>query len=175
MTTYYTYDPNTRRITPAPRVITNADGSRTANPTAAQSAAIGAYPLADPMPPAPTPPEGKRVVPEGYETIDTADGKAWVRTYRYEDALPPLPRRWTRFSIKTALARAGMLVAAKEYLQSVEIEPDYLAWEALSDCDYIEEGYGGTEKWNAMLDGAAVALGKDRSEIDAFLDMLPQS
>ena len=42
-----------------------------------------------------------------------------------------------------------------------------------TDCDYIEEGYGGDEKWNAILDGAARALGKTRAEIEAFLGSLP--
>ena len=48
-----------------------------------------------------------------------------------------------------------------------------MAWEALSDCDYVEEGFGGSEAWNALLNGAAVALGKTREEIDAFLDAIP--
>ena len=86
---------------------------------------------------------------------------------------PAPPRRWTRLSLKTALAQAEMLDAANAYLSGVEIATGYTAWEALTDADYIEEGFGGEEKWNALLDGAAVALGKTRSEIDAFLDALP--
>jgi hypothetical protein len=31
----------------------------------------------------------------------------------------------------------------------------------------------GAEAWNALLDGAAKALGKTRAEIDAFLDAIP--
>lgn len=49
----------------------------------------------------------------------------------------------------------------------------YTAREALTDCDYIEEGFGGAEAWSALLDGAADALGKTRSEIDAFLGAIP--
>ena len=86
---------------------------------------------------------------------------------------PPPPRRWTRLSIKTALAQAQMLDAARAYLVTKEIATGYTAWEALTDCDYIEEGFGGTEAWNALLDGAAVALGKTRAEIDAFLANIP--
>ena len=44
---------------------------------------------------------------------------------------------------------------------------------AFSRCDYIEEGYPTAEAWNALLDGAAQALGKTREEIDAFLDAIP--
>ena len=66
-----------------------------------------------------------------------------------------------------------MLDAARQFLSATEIATGYTAWEALTDCDYIEEGYPDAEKWNALLDGAAVALGKTREEIDAFLDAIP--
>lgn len=89
-----------------------------------------------------------------------------------EPSEPP-PRRWTRLAIKTALAQAGMLAAARTFLSSAEVATGYTAWEALTDCDYIEEGYGGAEAWAALLDGAADALGKTRAEIDAFLDAIP--
>lgn len=66
-----------------------------------------------------------------------------------------------------------MLSQTLAYLAQVDIATGYSAAEALQDCDYIEEGYGGPEKWNAVLDGAAQALGKTRAEIDAFLDQIP--
>ena len=66
-----------------------------------------------------------------------------------------------------------MLDAARQFLGATEIATGYTAWEALTDCDYIEEGYPTAEAWNALLDGAAVALGKTREEIDAFLDAIP--
>ena len=98
-------------------------------------------------------------------------GYKWV--YTLVDNPPAPPRRWSRLSIKTALAQAEMLDAARSYLTANEIATGYTAWEALTDCDYIEEGYGGVEKWNALLDGAAVALSKTREEIDAFLANIP--
>ena len=116
------------------------------------------------------PPEGKH-----YERTDKierdGDGYKWV--YVLVDNPPPPPRRWTRLSIKTALAQAGMLDAARAFLSASEIATGYTAWEALTDCDYIEEGYPNAEKWNALLDGAAQALGKTREDIDAFLDAIP--
>ncbi len=116
------------------------------------------------------PPEGKH-----YERTDkiepNGDGYRWV--YVLVDNPPPPPRRWSRLSIKTALATAGMLSQAYDFLASVEIANGYMAWDALIDCDYVEEGFGGAEAWNALLDGAAVALGKPREEIDAFLDAIP--
>jgi hypothetical protein len=86
---------------------------------------------------------------------------------------PPPPRRWTRFAIKGALADARLLPAVKAFLGAYELKPDYTALEAFTDVDYIEEFYGGEETWNALLDGAAVALGKTRAEIDAFLANIP--
>ena len=106
-----------------------------------------------------------------------ADASAW-REIPEGEVPPPdertaTPRRWTRLSIKTALANAGMLAAARTFLSSAEVATGYSAWEALTDCDYIEEGFGGDEKWNALLDGAAQALGKTRAEIDAFMEAIP--
>lgn len=86
--TYYTYSDETKRLTAAPNPAT-IGGHRVTNPSREMCATIGAYPRADPMPPAPTPPGGKIAVPDGYEAIDTADGKAWARKYRFAD--PPAP------------------------------------------------------------------------------------
>lgn len=137
-------------------------------PTAEDKALMGYLPLS---PDAPIdPPEGKH-----WERTDKIerddDGYKWV--YALVDNPPPPPRRWTRLSIKTALATAGMLDAARAFLLDAEINIGYTAWEALTDCNYVEEGFGGDEAWNALLDGAAVALGKTREEIDAFLANIP--
>ena len=104
----------------------------------------------------------------------TRDGETWRRVYEVREVPPPPPRRWSRLAIKTALAQAGLLTPAREYLAAVGLHTGYTAWEALTDCDYIEEGYPDAENWDALLDGAANALGKTRAEIDAFLDAIPQ-
>lgn len=137
-------------------------------PSAEDKAIMGYLPLSPDWPI--DPPEGKH-----YERTDKierdGDGYKWVYTLVANP--PPPPRRWTRLSIKTALAQAEMLDAARQFLSSTEIATGYTAWEALTDCDYIEKGFGGAEKWNALLDGAAQALGKTREEIDAFLANIP--
>ena len=137
-------------------------------PTAEDKALMGYLPLIDSV--MPTPPEGKHWERNG-KIYSHESGYAW--DYELVDNPPPPPRRWTRLSIKTALAKAGMLDAARQFLSASEIATGYTAWEALTDCDYIEEGFGGAEAWNALLDGAAGALGKTREEIDAFLDAIP--
>ena len=151
----------------APDVL-EINGRKVYNPKAVHCKIAGYLPLSPDFPV--DPPEGKH-----YERTDKierdGDGCKWV--YVLVDNPPPPPRRWTRLSIKTALATAGMLDAARQFLSATEIATGYTAWEALTDCDYIEEGFGGAEKWNALLDGAAQALGKTREEIDAFLANIP--
>ena len=116
------------------------------------------------------PPEGKH-----YERTDKierdGDGYKWV--YRLVDNPPPPPRRWTRLDILTALGESDMFDAAVAYLNSIEVKPHITAWLGLNTANYIEEGYPNAEAWNALLDGAAQALGKTREEIDAFLDGIP--
>lgn len=119
----------------------------------------------------PTDKVGVYYIPDGWEQ---RDGAIW-RKWREEPIVAPEPinRRWTRLKIKTELAMAGMIVKAEEYLSGVDIAPNYNAWQALSDCDYVEENWPQKETWNAVLDGAAEAFGKTRAEIDAFLDSIP--
>ena len=151
----------------APDVL-EINGRKVYNPKAVHCKIAGYLPLSPDWPV--DPPEGKHW--ERTDKIERdGDGYKWV--YVLVDNPPPPPRRWTRLSIKTALAQAGILPPVYGFLQTVEIANGYMAWEALSDCDYVEEGYPDAEKWNALLDGAAVALGKTREEIDAFLDAIP--
>ena len=151
------------------------EGRTVYNPKSVHYRIAGYLPVDTAAPSEPAP-EGYHYEPRGWEIFD--DDRSPVarhirRVWEIVGNPPPPPRRWTRLSIKTALAKAGMLDAAKAFLSATEIATGYTAWEALTDCDYIEEGFGGAEKWNALLDGAAVALGKTRAEIDAFLDAIP--
>ena len=156
------------KIVFAPAAFVDANGVYHPSPTEADYLAAGWKRYIDAAPSDPAP-EGYHYERDGYD--ETADTIA-VR-WRTVANPPPPPRRWSRLTIKTALATAGMLDAARQFLASVEIATGYSAWEALTDCDYIEEGYPDAERWGAILDGAAAALGKTRAEIDAFIDNLP--
>ena len=164
MSKYVTLIDNT--LHPAPRAI-RIGGAVVCNPTDAQYEAVGYKRVVD------TPPQtdaAHYAVPTGW----AEQGGEIVRQYEVRAYPPPPPRRWTRLAIKTALAQAGMLTLALDYLAIVEIAPGYSAEAALTDCDYIEEGYPDATRWAALLNGAANALGKTRAEIDAFLDAIPQ-
>jgi hypothetical protein len=152
----------------APDVL-EINGRKVYGPKAVHCKIAGYLPLSPDWPI--DPPEGKHYERTGKIEPNDGDGYKWV--YVLVDNPPPPPRRWTRFAIKGALADARLLPAAKAFLGAYELKPDYTALEAFTDVDYIEEFYGGEETWNALLDGAAVALGKTREEIDAFLDAIP--
>lgn len=152
-------------------------GAMVTNPKADHFAALNVERERQGLPPyipivdePPTTDAAHYAVPTGW----AEQGGEIVRQYEVRAYPPPPPRRWSRLAIKTALAQAGMLSQALAYLAQVEIATGYSAAEALQDCDYIEEGYGGAEAWASLLDGAANALGKTRAEIDAFLDAIPQ-
>lgn len=132
-------------------------------------AIVGYLPLSPDRPV--DPPQGKHYVQT--DKIEANGDEGWRWKYVLVDDPPAPPRRWSRLALKTALAQAEMLDAARQFLSRTNIENGYTAWEALTDADYIEEGFGGAERWNALLDGAASALGKTRALIDAFLDAIP--
>ncbi len=151
------------------------DGRAILNPTAESYAAAGYLPV-DTSAPSDPAPEGYHYEPRGWEIFDDDSSPVARHIRRVWEIVanpPPLPRRWSRFAIKGALADAHLLPAAKAFLGAYKLKPDYTALEAFTDVDYIEEFYGGEEMWSALLDGAAVALGKTREEIDAFLANIP--
>ena len=161
-------------LTYAPRSLI-IDGREIWNPRAETYAQAGYLPVVEASPSEPAP-DGYHYEPRGWEVhhaYDIADEDCIHRVWEAVANPPPPPRRWSRRSIKTALADAHLLPAAKAFLDSHETNPDYTALEAFTDADYIEESYPDAEKWNALLDGAANALGKTRAEIDAFLDAIP--
>ena len=157
--TYYTYNPTTRTLSPAPRAVRTAQGI-VCNPTAEQYAAIGAYPLAADTPPAP--PEGKVAILDGYELQDSA----WHRVYRYEDAPP---RTFSKYRLVRALQTEGVWLQVKEWLQSQEGAWDlYLAAEDISEDEpLLAQGIAAVKKllgWDdekvaAVLDAAVIGGG----------------
>ena len=151
----------------APRSLV-IDGREIWNPRAETYARAGYLPVKEASPSDP-PREGYHYTPDGWEERDGAIRRVW----REEANPPPPPRRWTRLDILTALGESDMFDAAFAYLNSIEVKPHITAWLGLNTANYIEEGYPNAEKWNALLDGAASALGKTRAEIDAFLANIP--
>ena len=154
-------------LTYAPRSLI-IDGREIWNPRA-ETYAQACYLPVDTASPSEPPREGYHWTPDGWEARDGAIRRVW----REEANPPPPPRRWTRLDILTALGESDMFDAAFAYLNSIEVKPHITAWLGLNTANYIEEGYPNAEAWNALLDGAAQALGKTREEIDAFLASIP--
>lgn len=140
------------------------------HPTAEDFALVGYLPLVDELPPDFETPDGQHYERTG-EIVRDGDCYKWV--YALVDNPPPPPRRWTRLDILTALGESDMFDAAFAYLNSIEVKPHITAWLGLNTANYIEEFYPDAEKWSALLDGAAQALGMTRAEIDAFLANIP--
>lgn len=163
MTNYGTLIDNT--LHPAPRAV-RIGGAVVCNPTDAQYEQAGYKRVVDTPP---TTDSAHYAVPTGW----SAQGGEIVRQYEVRAYPPAPPRRWTRLTIETALAQAGMLDAADAYLAQVTVVGTLTAARAFSRCDYIEEGYPDATRWAALLDGAAQALGKTRAEIDQLLDSVP--
>ena len=155
MQTCYTYDSTTKRLTPAPKYAT-IDGAAVINPTREQCARMTppAYPLADPMPPAPTPPEGKIAVPDGYELVPSEpDGYVpgiepedlalmeWRQKWRYEDAPPPPPRQFSKLKIVAALTAQGVWPQVKAFIEQAGLYDLYLAAQDFAeDNEYFTQG-----------------------------------
>lgn len=132
-------------------------------------ALVGYLPLSPDYPV--DPPEGKHYKRTDKIEPNGADGYKWV--YNLVDNPPPPPRRWSRLAIETAFAQADALDVMDAYLAQVVVVGKLTAARAESRCNYIEEGYPTAEAWDALLNGAAQALGKTREEVDAFLDAVP--
>ena len=87
-------------LTYAPRSLV-IDGREIWNPRAETYAQAGYLPV-DTASPSEPPREGYHYTPDGWEERDGSIRRVW----REEANPPPPPRRWTRLSIKTALAKA---------------------------------------------------------------------
>lgn len=166
MQTYYNYDNATKRLHIAPKYAT-IDGAAVINPTREQSARMDppAYPLADPMPPAPEPPEGKIAVPDGYEPVDTPDGKEWRQAWRYEDAPPPPPRTFSKLKLYAALAQMGLWDPLVAWLNTQTFE-GVNAYTAFMLAQDLVEDHPMFEQW---LAAAKVALGVTDEQAEAIL------
>ena len=154
------YTLTSNRLTPAPTFVT-VDGVPYSQPTQAtlRRAKIAAYPLATES--APTPPEGKVAVPSGYEL---QDGK-WHRTYRYEDAPPPLPRTFSKYKLVAALTQAGVWPQVKAWIESQGLYDLYLAAQDFAeDNEYFEQGKAALQSALGWTDAQVEAILREAAE-----------
>lgn len=152
---YYTYNATTKSLTAAPRDV-RADGVTYANPTqeTLRRAGIEAYPAAADTPP--TPPEGKVAVADGYEL---ADGE-WHRVYRYENAPPPPPKRYSVYRLILGLKELGVLAPVVEWVKANNL------YEELVTVGVVD---GEDADLMAALRELGASLGVTTEQIDALL------
>lgn len=151
-TQYYTYNAQTKKLTPVHGPIRTARGW-VPTPTAQEWAARGAYPRGNATP---TPPEGKIAVLDGYELVDSA----WVPQYRYEDAPPPPPRIFSKLKVVAALTSAGVWPTVKQFIIDADIYDLYLAaQEFAEDNEYFTQGKSALQQ----------ALGWTDEQVEAIL------
>lgn len=164
MQTCYTYDETTKRLTAAPKYAT-IDGAAVINPTREQYARTDppAYPLGASTPP--EPPEGKIVVPDGYEAVDTPDGKEWRQKWRYEDAPPPSPRTFSKLKLYAVLAQMGLWDSLVAWLNTQTFE-GVNAYAAFMLAQDLVEDHPMFEQWLAL---AKAALSVTDKQVEAIL------
>lgn len=109
-------------------------------------------------------PAGKKVV---WHFRKTEGGLVCEKEHLLWNADEPMPadvhapRRWSRLSVKRALAAEGKWEVARDLMRQADAYDDFLM------CDYIEEG---DETYLRMYPALAELVGKDR--LDALLDTL---
>lgn len=157
-TRYYTYSPDTKRLSAAPKCV-RYGGHLYGNPKAEHYALINAYPRGNSA--APTPPEGKVAVADGYALVNGE----WVAQYRFEDAPPPPPRRFSKLRLYAALSKAGLWDALKSWLEAQTYE-GMNAWEAFSLAQELTEDHPMFAEW---FSAAKAALGVDDATAEELL------
>ena len=158
--TYYTYNSETKSLTPAPSTITT-ETAYIIKPSASQYATLlnpPAYPLAEDDVP-PTPPEGKAAVHDGYELRNNK----WYKVYIFEDAAPETPtvHTYKRSYLAQWLRQNNHWYDFKDLLaQSEELE---FMWETSTEFDSDHP------MWQQAITGVKLALELSDEDIVSML------
>ena len=129
MTTYYTYDEETKRLTVAKRVIV-LEGMTLILGRADDFAKYqAAYPLGESAPPKCD--DGCHAVLDGYALTD---GK-WVRKWRVEELPPPPPRIFSKFKVVRLLTEMGIWIKVRDYIVAKGLYDLFLAAQDFKEDD----------------------------------------
>lgn len=121
MTTYYTYNEETKQLTPAKRVIVIDGKTMILGNPADFAKFLNAYPIEVDNPP--TTDEYHHAVPDGY---DLKDGK-WVRKWRVEELPPPPPRTFSKLKVVRLLTEMGIWLKVRDYIVAKGLYDLFLA------------------------------------------------
>ncbi len=150
MATYYTYSEETKKLTPAKRVLVRDGKTMILGNPADFAKYLGAYPQGASMPPKCD--EGFHAVPDGYELVEElgvgSDGvdsptpsltnsitKKWVRKWRVEELPPPPPRIFSKLKITAALMKIEKWLPVRDYLVQSGMYDLYLAAQDFKEDD----------------------------------------
>lgn len=165
MTTYYTYNEDTKQLTPVKRVLVRDGKTMILGNPADFAKYLNAYPRDEASF---TPPQVDAefcAVPDGYEL---KDGK-WVCKWRVEELPPPPPRTFDKYRLVCALQDANMWTQIKEWLLSHDGAYDrYLAAKDVSEDEPLfKEGVAEAKKLLGWTDKQVAAV-LDAAEIGAI-------
>ena len=168
--TYYTYNPTTRTLSPAPCAVRTAQGI-VCNPNKPEHfVLVNAERAEKNLPPylpnvidePPQTDSAHYAAPTGYEQ----DGDAWRRLYEVREILPPPPRTFSKYRLVRALQTAEVWDRVKAWLEATPGAYDlYLAAEDISEDEpllasgiaAVKELLGwDDEKVAAVLDAAVI-------------------
>lgn len=137
MTTYYTYNEETKQLTPVKRVL-RRDGKMLILGNPADFAKyLGAYPRSEESFAPPACDEGFHAVPNGYEL---KDGK-WVKLWRIEELPPQPPRTFSKFKVVRLLTEMGIWLKVRNYIVVKDLYDLFLAAQDFKEDDkFFVEG-----------------------------------
>lgn len=135
MTTYYTYDEETKQLTAAKRIIVVEGKTLILGHPDDFAKYLIAYQLGESVPPKCD--DGYHAVPDGY---DLKDGK-WVKKWRVEQLSPPPPRTFSKFKVVRLLTEMGIWLKVRDYIVAKGLYDFFLAAQDFKEDDqFFVEG-----------------------------------
>ena len=135
MTTYYTYNEETKQLTAVKRILQRDGKTLILGNPADFAKYLNAYPRGADTPS--TVDAEHRAVADGYALTD---GK-WVRKWRVEDLPPPPPRTFSKFKVVRLLTEMGIWLKVRDYIVAKGLYDLFLAAQDFKEDDqFFVEG-----------------------------------
>lgn len=147
MTTYYTYDEETKQLMPVKRVLVRDGKTMLLGNPADFAKYLDAYPRGTDVQPETD--KSHHAVADGYEL----QNGAWVRKWRIEELPPPAPRVFSKLKITAALMKIEKWLPVRDYLVQSGLYDLYLAAQDFKEDDeYFVKGLAALKEQFGMTD-----------------------